>query len=320
MSLRDRDRGRPTTGIELEVALVNLMPDAAFEDADRQFVSLVQGGAEGLSVRLSRFTVTAAGRRDDVARLVEERYGPMEALARQAPDAIVVTGTEPKADDLSAEAVWDDLLALYRWAEGAGCSVYSSCLAAHGSLFALDGVHRRRLPRKLSGVFVQRVRFGHPLTKGVTALRCPHSRLNDVPVADLERCGYDVLVGSAEVGWTVAARDAGSLSVLVQGHPEYDPVTLLREYRRDVRRYLEDEHDEYPQIPVGYLGAQAVDLLELFKSAATANRDRSLMADFPFEACAAEIQGDWTAPMQRLVGNWLHEVARRSGRRVVRAG
>jgi homoserine O-succinyltransferase len=308
------------TGGQLEVALVNLMPDAAFEDADRQFVSLVRGGADNLMVDLGRFAIPVEGRRDDVARLIEEHYAPIDALTRWAPDAIVVTGTEPKADNLSEEAVWDDLVTLYRWAEATGCSVYSSCLAAHAAVLALDGVHRRRLPAKLSGVFTQRVRFGHPLTKGVAALRCPHSRLNEVPAEELERCGYEILVGSAEVGWSVAAREAGSLSVLVQGHPEYGPSTLLREYRRDVRRYLEAEQDEYPQIPVGYLSAEAAALLDQFKVAATTERDPSLMAAFPFEACAGKIRDDWTAPMQRMVGNWLHEVARGAGRRVVRAG
>jgi homoserine O-succinyltransferase/O-acetyltransferase len=29
-----------------------------------------------------------------------------------------------------------------------------------------------------------------------------------------------------------------SLFVLLQGHPEYDSATLLREYRRDVGRFL----------------------------------------------------------------------------------
>ena len=43
-----------------------------------------------------------------------------------------------------------------------------------------------------------------------------------------------------------------SLFVFFQGHPEYDAVTLLLEYRRDVGRYLRRERDTYPPMPQGY--------------------------------------------------------------------
>ena len=44
---------------------------------------------------------------------------------------------------------------------------------------------------------------------------------------------------SDAVGWSVITRaDGGTEVVLVQGHPEYDPSSLLREYHRDARRYV----------------------------------------------------------------------------------
>ncbi|MGH9047236.1 MAG: homoserine O-acetyltransferase/O-succinyltransferase family protein [Acidimicrobiales bacterium] len=307
----ERRTGSPVARRSLEVALVNLMPDTAFQESERQFTDLVLTGSGELPVHLERYTISARPRPAELQAVVEKRYHDLEELCEGVPDAVVVTGTEPKAGRLLDEDIWEDLSRLYRWAEASGTALYSSCLSSHVSLLALDGLERRRLPAKLSGVFAQEVR-PDPLTEGVGPLRCPHSRLHEIPTDALAAAGYRVLVGSSAVGWTVAARDAGCLSVLVQGHPEYGPTTLLREYRRDVRRFVTGDQDDYPPMPVGYLRDDAVALLELFRLAATTGaRDPSLIDLFPFHFCADRIGTDWGGPLERLVGNWLHEVARR---------
>lgn len=312
-----RHRARPRAGADaLDVALVNLMPDAAFEESERQFVGLVRAGAGKLPVRLSHYAMTETPRRDDVSAIVRARYDDISKLEAHRPDALVVTGTEPRCATLPEEDIWERLSALLRWAEGNGVSIFSSCLASHAALLALDGVERRPLRAKLSGVFGQWVHPRDPITRGVEHVVCPHSRLNEVPVETLELRGYRVLVGSPEVGWTVAVREAAGITMLMQGHPEYDDVTLLREYRRDVRRFLEGTQDTYPPTPVGYLDADGTGMLELFRLAATCPAaGPSLMESFPFHLCAEHICADWKGPMERLVGNWLQEVARRSAAR-----
>ena len=46
------------------------------------------------------------------------------------------------------------------------------------------------------------------------------------------------LTRSDEAGVGLFAKTQGSLFFFVQGHPEYEAETLLREYRRDIGRYL----------------------------------------------------------------------------------
>jgi homoserine O-succinyltransferase/O-acetyltransferase len=312
---------RRPAALGIEVALLNLMGDGAFEEAERQFGDLVTRGAGALPVRLSHYAITETPRCDEVAAVVRERYRDVAELDERRLDALVVTGTEPRCANLPEEAIWSRLKMLFRWAEVAGVSIFSSCLASHAALLALDGIERRPLAAKLSGVFAQWVHPHDPLTRGVADVVCPHSRLNEVPVEALQLHGYRVLVGSAEVGWTVAVREGTGLNMLVQGHPEYDPATLLREYRRDVRRFLEGPGAAYPPTPVGYLDAEGVGLLELFKLAATSRgADASLMESFPFQLCAEHICADWKGPMERLVGNWLNEVARRAANGMATAG
>ena len=47
-------------------------------------------------------------------------------------------------------------------------------------------------------------------------------------------------------------RQQESLLVFLQGHPEYDADSLLREFRRDVVRYLRGERANFPQTPEDY--------------------------------------------------------------------
>ncbi len=321
ISLPTNRRGAPRRAADaLEVALVNLMPDAAFEESERQFGDLVTAGAGTLPVRLTYYAITEVPRRDDVLAVVAARYRDISELGERRPDALVVTGTEPRCANLPEEAIWSRLSALFRWAEAAGVSIFSSCLASHALLLALDGVERRPLADKMSGVFPQWVDPDDPLTRGMGDVVCPHSRWNEVPVEALQLRGYRVVLGSADVGWSVAVRDGTGVTMLVQGHPEYDPATLLREYRRDVRRFLEGLQVAYPPTPVGYLDAEGVGLLELFRLAATSRgADAALVESFPFDLCVEHIGAQWRGPMERLVGNWLSEVARRAASRVATA-
>ena len=78
--------------------------------------------------------------------------------------------------------------------------------------------------------------------------------------------------GSTGAGWSLAARQKGDgLFVLCQGHPEYGTLSLLREYRRDVRRSLFGRGAvPYPRLPAGYLGEEAIDKLTEFERKAYA--------------------------------------------------
>lgn len=318
--------GAPSTRAPLRVALVNNMPDAAFVDAERQFLGLLRAGAGTRPLEVRLHSLDGAGRCDEIGDRLRQRYRRLDDLYREPPDAVVVTGSEPRSADLQGEPIWDELVNLFRWAESATVSVLYSCLAAHAALLAVDGLERRRLPAKASGIYEQVVDQAHPLTTGLGPLWCPHSRLHEVPAAALVDRGYTVHLASAAghpasaaghpasaaAGWTVASRDRGCLTVLFQGHPEYSPTTLLREYRRDVRRFLAGRLDRYPDLPTDYLDPQGVGLAAAFREQAmSAGADESLIVDFPFEECASRVVADWRRPSVRLIANWITEVRRR---------
>ncbi|MGA3214593.1 MAG: homoserine O-succinyltransferase [Acidimicrobiales bacterium] len=304
-------RGRSGDATSVEVAFVNNMPSSAFDATEQQFVGLLEGAARelgDLTVRFSRFALSGLERSAEVEERLERDYRPIELIYSERPDGLIVTGTEPLADDLKSETYWGALAELIAWAEVATASALLSCLAAHAAALLFDGIERETLEKKCSGVFVQEVRTNHPLTEGLgPVVHMPHSRLNDLPSALLQEGGYTSLIESPEMNWTVAVKDRGRCTfVLVQGHPEYSTTSLLREYRRDMQRFLRAERPVAPVIPVGYLDDESHRLLERFEARALAYPlAPELMNEFPFEQVAERLVNTWQSSGTRLFANWL---------------
>ncbi len=302
-------------GSRMTVALVNNMPDSAFLDTEEQFRATVGAGPAGAAVALELYTITEIPRSDAVAAHIRERYGGLNELWPRVPDALIVTGTEPAQVQLPYEPYWPYLARLLEWAAASVPTVLLSCLAAHASVLLFDGIERRPRAVKCSGIYPGAVAEPRdPLADGLPDLvTVPHSRVNDVAEADLLDAGYRIVIGAgdsdSDLGWSVAARTCGeSEFVLCQGHPEYATVSLLREYRRDVRRCLFGRGAvPYPPVPEGYLDPESVARLQEFagRAAAPGANPRALWAAFPYEEVAAGVPNTWTAAASTLYGNWL---------------
>jgi homoserine O-succinyltransferase/O-acetyltransferase len=300
--------GRPTDEQRppIIVGFVNNMPDSAFADTEAQFTSLLAAGGSSLSVHVRRYAMASVERGVEVQPLLAS-YRDAAELYSDPPDALIITGTEPRCPDLRQEPYWDELSNLLQWSQSSVNSVLLSCLAAHASVLAVDGLPRTPLRTKCFGVFPQRVRQGHPLARGLRSVAFPHSRLNEVRTDEVRGIGYDVLAESPTAGWTVAAREtSGTLTVMFQGHPEYSRDTLLREHRRDVRRFLAGERETYPAIPVGYMDHDGEALLTHYREDVTSRAtDASLIAAFPFDLVLQHVTANWQVVSHRLVSNWL---------------
>jgi homoserine O-succinyltransferase len=295
----------------LNVALVNNMPDAAFLDTENQFRRAATN-SDGPGVEFDLYTIKDITRSDAVAPVIEERYSALDELWSRTPDALIVTGTEPTQPRMQFEPYWPYLARLFEWAADHVRTTLLSCLAAHASILLFDGIERMPRPFKCSGVFEGELEDPFdPLATGLpNVIPMPHSRVNEVPEAALLDAGYRIVVGtgSSRAGWSVAAREQGEgLFVLCQGHPEYGVLSLLREYRRDVRRCLFGRRAvPYPRIPEGYLGEEAVDKLTEFERRAHATADpRELWPIFPFDEVAATVENRWASASATLYANWL---------------
>jgi homoserine O-succinyltransferase len=295
----------------LKVALINNMPDSALEDTELQFSELLDAATGETPVRLKFYSLPAISRSNRIAERIKNCYFNVTHLLSERIDGVIVTGTEPRDADLREEPYWAALVEILEWAERNTASAVLSCLAAHASVFHCDRIVRQRLHDKRFGVFDERIVNDHALTREVgLPLPFPHSRWNEVREDELTKAGYTVLTKSDAAGVNLFVKQKkDSLFVHFQGHPEYGPRTLLKEYRRDVARFLRWERETYPSMPLGYFDAARTKLLTEFQEKAHRNRRKELIADFPDDA--SEPKAPWHAAAVGMYRNWLNYLASR---------
>ncbi|MCZ2147230.1 MAG: homoserine O-succinyltransferase [Bryobacterales bacterium] len=300
--------GRPEC---IHIALVNNMPDAALEDTEQQFFELLRAASDTFLVRLGLFSLPNVPRADKGRLRLDRLYFDIEELWQNRFDAVIITGAEPRQRELRCEPYWPAMTAVLEWAAENTASTVLSCLAAHAGVLHSDEVGRHPLPDKQFGVFNCRKTADHPLTyRSPDRLCFPHSRWNEVRANALASRGYTVLTHSAEAGVDLfVKKNKRSLFVHFQGHPEYGRLTLLKEYRRDIRRYLNGERETYPSMPQSYFDAGAAEFLTAFRKQALANRSPEFMSQFPKALETGVLRNTWQPSGSVIYRNWLQYIA-----------
>jgi len=305
---------RPTTPTNcIKIALVNNMPDAALEDTELQFSELIHAASGEVPVHIELYSLPGIRRGRRGQERLNEFYSGIDGLWDNRIDCAIITGTEPHEADLRDERYWPVMTKLFDWAEQNTFSAVLSCLAAHASVLHGDGVVRQAQAEKLFGVFQERKIREHSLTEQIgSALQVPHSRWNDIQESDLASHGYEVLTRSIEAGAGLFVKKKGkSLFVHFQGHPEYGVRALLKEYRRDIGRYLRRERQSYPDLPRGYFGTDATKILTDFRSGALSRQGEGAMRGFPEVDVTKSLQNAWRTSAVLVYRNWLQYVSSR---------
>jgi homoserine O-succinyltransferase len=297
-----------TSANGVRIAFVNNMPDTALEDTEMQFFELLDAAAGDIPVFLSLHSLTGVPRGELGQQHVSSFYGSTDALLNGQFDGVIMTGTEPRQRNLRNEPYWSALANVLDWAESNTVSTILSCLAAHAGVLHSDGIDRHPLADKQFGVFDFGKTANHQLTSGTgERIRFPHSRWNEVQADALTACGYTVLTQSPEGGVdSFVKKKKRSLFVHFQGHPEYAAQTLLKEYRRDIKRFLRSERETYPSMPKGYFDAATVRLLGDFRDVAMSERREELMERFP--ESTGSLQKTWHSSAVSIYRNWLQFV------------
>jgi homoserine O-succinyltransferase len=284
--------------------LINNMPDAALEDTEMQFFELLDVAAYRTPVRVKLYSLPGIPRGERGQQHLNRFYFDLGDLWSHHCDAVIMTGTEPHSPNLRDEPYWPVLSELLDWAESNTASTVLSCLAAHAGVLHSDGIERHKLSDKRFGVFELSKVSEHVLTKDAENVCFPHSRWNEVQADALIASGYVILTQSSQAGVDSFVKiRKNSLFLHFQGHPEYEARTLLKEYRRDIKRFLRGERETYPSMPQGYFDTAATRLLLEFRE--TALSDVRVMAAFPEAAVAAKLRNGWHSCATSIYRTWL---------------
>ena len=291
----------------INIGLINNMPDSALIPTERQLFDLLSAAAGKLPIRLHLYAMDTTPRTDWGRDYVRRFYRGINDLLDVSLDGFIVTGAEPKTENLIEEPYCETFVRVIDWAKENTVSSVCSCLAVHGAVLHFDGVDRCPLPNKCIGVFNQTRTTLHPLMLGVPErLKFPHSRWNEVREADLVQSGYKVLTKSDAAGVDCFVKQhKKSLFVCFQGHPEYEAQTLLGEYRRDIGRFLRGENDSYPSMPQSYFDGPTEKQLGVFEREARLTRRPELLASFPVDRLAQDLRNTWHLAARRIYRNWL---------------
>jgi homoserine O-succinyltransferase/O-acetyltransferase len=288
----------------LTIGLVNNMPDAALQATERQFKALLKAAGGPRIVDLRYFSLPSVKRSWAAKSRIERFYTSIADLDQLKLDGLIVTGAEPIATCLAEEPYWQEFTELVDWAEANTRSTIWSCLAAHAAVLYLDGVERHRLGEKCSGVFNCSKTADDWLIRDIPSpVKISHSRLNELWSADLTAQGYRVLTESREAGVDIFTKKFRSRFIFFQGHPEYDALSLQREYRRDINRFLTGERNAYPTIPFGYFDAETEQRLAQFQERAHIERNPKLAAELPGLTLRSDIAAGFAAKI--IFSNWL---------------
>ena len=293
---------------ELHVGLLNMMPDAALQATERQFMRLVGSCNRIAQIYVHPFAVDAGARGPEAREYLDRHYESFDGVRAAGLDALIISGANPARPEMEDEPFWSPLVDVMEWAARNVCSVVCSCLATHAYLKHFHGIARRRcLPGKRWGVYEHRHLASHPLLANLnTRFDAPHSHVYEMTRADVEPAGVKVLSESEEAGIYLAVSRDGFRFVFFQGHPEYDKVSLAKEYKREVARFAAGEREAYPVYPERYFAAPARALLDRHRDAVLEARARGATPPaFPDAELEPRLDNTWTDTGKAMFNNWL---------------
>lgn len=292
---------------ELHIGLLNIMQDAALEATERQFLRLIGESNQIAQFYVHLFTLPEIERSEETQKHIDRYYEPFAKLKAEGLDALIITGTNAPGPELSGEPFWNPLIEVMDWAWDNVASTVTACLATHAVMEFRYKQKRQRLKQKRWGVYKSRVRQReHPIVQGMnTVFDVPHSRWNDISWDQFEKAGMRILVNSHEGGVHCATSPDGFRLVCFQGHQEYDTISLLKEYRRDVELYFRKGRPDFPPFPDHYFSEDA-------KVVLIAHKEKCLSAgeflEFPEDEVENMIENTWRDSAKAIMGNWIGKV------------
>ena len=215
----------------LQIALLNLMPTKIVTET--QLTRLL--GNTPLQVELDLLQVSSHQAKNTPPEHMLAFYKTFDQVYDKFYDGLIITGAPVELMPFEQVEYWEELCSIMEWSKGHVHSTFHICWGAQAGLYYHYGIEKRRLPKKLFGVFPHRVEYKNPiLLRGFDdTFWVPHSRHTTVLREDIAAVPeLKILAGSQQAGVYVVSTDGGR-QIFITGHSEYDADTLKLEYLRD---------------------------------------------------------------------------------------
>ena len=234
--MMDENRAMTQDIRPLHIAILNLMP--LKEDTEVQLLRSLSNTSLQIEVT---FLTTASyiGKNTPVSHL-NDFYQTFDEVRYKKYDGLIITGAPVEQMEYEEVDYWKEMCEIFEWSKTHATSTLHLCWGAQAGLYYHYGLQKHMLPEKKFGVYEHHVMNRKvPLVRGFDdCFMAPHSRHTEVRTEDIRAVKeLTILAESDEAGVFLAIADEGR-KIFVMGHPEYDRVTLDREYKRDKNKGL----------------------------------------------------------------------------------
>lgn len=228
----------------LQILILNLMP--VKEDTETQLLRALSNTP--LQVDCTFLMLSSYTAKTTSASHLNQFYVTFEQIRKKRFDGMIITGAPVEQMEFEEVAYWEELKTIMEWSKTHVHSTFHICWGAQAGLYYHYGIPKYPREKKLSGVYQHKVLHHKvPLVRSMDDyVMVPHSRNTEVRRSDIEQHPeLQILAESDEAGVLLVLKRDGS-QIFVQGHPEYDRMTLNNEYHRDLRKGLD------PELPYNY--------------------------------------------------------------------
>lgn len=220
----------------LKIGLLNLMPLKEATELD----ILRSLSNTPLQVDVAFVAVSTHISKNTSANHLNRFYQTFADIKDQRFDGFIITGAPIELMEFEEVDFWDEMTEIMDWTRTNVTSTLHLCWGAQAGLYYHYGINKYLLDEKLFGVYNHKVMNRRvPLVRGFDdEFLMPHSRHTDVPIEKVradER--LTILAESEEAGLFLVMADNGR-EIYMMGHPEYDRMTLDKEYKRDLAKGL----------------------------------------------------------------------------------
>ncbi len=228
----------------IQIGILNLMP--LKEETELQLLRSLSNTP--LQVDVVFITTSTHESKNTSMSHLNKFYEKFEDIKNRYFDGLIITGAPVEQMEYEEVDYWEELCEIFEWANDHVTSTLHLCWGAQAGLYYYYGLPKYMLPKKMFGVYKHHVMNRKvPLVRGFDDyFMAPHSRHTEVRAEDIRSVKeLTILAESEEAGVFLAIADAGK-RIFVMGHPEYDRITLDKEYKRDKEKGLPIE------MPVNY--------------------------------------------------------------------
>lgn len=221
----------------ISIGILNLMP--LKEDTELQLLRSLSNTP--LQIDISFITVSSHESKNTSLSHLNKFYQTFSEVKDQKFDGLIITGAPLELMDYEEVDYWEELCSIMDWTETHVTSTLHLCWGAQAGMYHYYGIPKHILDDKIFGIYEHRVMNRKiPLVRGFDDyFYAPHSRHTAIATEDIKaEEKLTILAESEEVGVFLAIAEDGK-KIFVMGHPEYDRVTLHKEYMRDKNKGLE---------------------------------------------------------------------------------